>query len=341
MASAVNTGSINMPKMLRHLSHRTNQVRDLVFIREPIYRKDIKTTGQTSATKGTSTALAGPAVNFGYETNSFATQSASADTAYHINSPRMSFPGLKALQSPITSRSGQHERSGHRITGECKFYLPSLSTIKNMENFGEATLFNEFETNDRFIDVERIIHNPDDISATAQSHTITFADKTAGFEVDRIQFKITPATSATFSSVTLRVNDAGTAKMIRYEGDVATLAAGRTYIFDYPFRKVVNNVPYSQWIDGVEYSVDSDVYLDGTTTVTTIETDKLYGDSNNELTSLNFYFGASEEVVISDIYLYKEAEWRVDSVKDYRDEYMEVRAVRVRGDRTSRRRAYG
>ena len=39
--------------------------------------------------------------------------------------------------------------------------------------------------------------------------------------------------------------------------------------------------------------------------------------------------------------LYKEAEWRVESIKDYRDEYMEVKAVRVRGDRASRRRAYG
>jgi len=31
----------------------------------------------------------------------------------------------------------------------------------------------------------------------------------------------------------------------------------------------------------------------------------------------------------------------VDGIKDYRDELMEVKAVRVRGDRTSRRRAYG
>ncbi len=29
------------------------------------------------------------------------------------------------------------------------------------------------------------------------------------------------------------------------------------------------------------------------------------------------------------------------AIKDYRDEYMEIGAVRVRGDRGSRRRAYG
>ena len=46
-------------------------------------------------------------------------------------------------------------------------------------------------------------------------------------------------------------------------------------------------------------------------------------------------------VELKDIYLYKEAEWRVETIRDFRDEYMEIGAVRVRGDRTSRRRAYG
>ena len=51
-----------MPKLLRQMRHRTSQVRDLVFIRDPIYRKSTKTT----KSGGT---LAGPAVNFGYEEN--------------------------------------------------------------------------------------------------------------------------------------------------------------------------------------------------------------------------------------------------------------------------------
>ena len=46
-------------------------------------------------------------------------------------------------------------------------------------------------------------------------------------------------------------------------------------------------------------------------------------------------------VELKDIYLYKDAEWRIESIKDYRDEYMQISAVRVRGDRASRRRAYG
>jgi hypothetical protein len=46
-------------------------------------------------------------------------------------------------------------------------------------------------------------------------------------------------------------------------------------------------------------------------------------------------------IELRDIYLYKEAEWRIEAIKDYRDEYMQIGAVRVRGDRASRRRTYG
>ena len=63
---AVKTGSVNMPKMLRHLSHRSNQVRDLTFIRDAIYSKEYKKY-PANATSGTE--LSGPPVNFGYETS--------------------------------------------------------------------------------------------------------------------------------------------------------------------------------------------------------------------------------------------------------------------------------
>ena len=93
MASAVNTGSINMPKMLRHLSHRTNQVRDLVFVRDAIKRKDVMTTKDTNKDGTRSESLSGPAVNFGYETNSSAAQTAGTNAAYHTNSPELILPG--------------------------------------------------------------------------------------------------------------------------------------------------------------------------------------------------------------------------------------------------------
>jgi hypothetical protein len=74
---------------------------------------------------------------------------------------------------------------------------------------------------------------------------------------------------------------------------------------------------------------------------TIIDLDKLYGASTYELSSLIISLSSPASVELKEIYLYKEAEWRIESIKDYRDEYMQISAVRVRGDRASRRRAYG
>ena len=168
MASAVNVGSINLPKMMRHLSHRTSQIRDLTFIRDPIYRKETKTTGTTGDTEGAGSTLAGPPVNFGYETSSYAQQDAGVDEAYHVNTPEIVLPGLKMLQSPIVSRSGTLERGGHRISGACTFYAPSLDYIKALPNFTDTAAFSELESYDKLIDTERIIQNPSDVSSTGQ-----------------------------------------------------------------------------------------------------------------------------------------------------------------------------
>ena len=67
----------------------------------------------------------------------------------------------------------------------------------------------------------------------------------------------------------------------------------------------------------------------------------MYGDSNNELSSLIIALSGSGVVELRDIYLYKEAEWRIEGIKEYRDEYMQISAARIRGDRSSRRRTYG
>ena len=149
MVSAVNVGSINMPKMLRHLSHRSSQIRDLTFVRDAIKQKEVKTTGATSDTEGTGSTLAGPAVNFGYEKTSSGTAAAGTDTAYHYSSPEIVLPGLTMLQSPIASRRGRLERTGHRISGACTFYAPSSDYIQNLDNFGETAAFAELESYDK------------------------------------------------------------------------------------------------------------------------------------------------------------------------------------------------
>jgi len=313
---------------MRHVGHRTNQVRDLVFMRDAIFRKVTK----THDSQGSPQALSGPAVNFGYEDNSSAAQSAGTNTAYHVNSPELILPGLKAVQTPIISRSGELERTGHRITGSCTFYMPSLSYIKSLDNFSETTQFDELETYDKLLDVERIIQNPDDVAETTQqTTTFTFSDATAGYEVDRVQFKI--KTGGTLDYVQLSGNIGGSAATLKWDGSLA-LSSTEFVTVDLPVRNIAA-------------SDTTSVYKDGTASTFTaaltgsFDIDKLYGDSTNELSSLIVQLSSSSTVELKEIYLYKSAEWRVETIKDFRDEYMEVGAVRVRGDRTSRRRAYG
>ena len=328
MANTVNLGSVNFPKLMRHVGHRTNQVRDLVFARDAIFRKVTK----THDSQGTPQALSGPAVNFGYEDNSSAAQSAGTNTAYHINSPELILPGLKAVQTPIISRSGELERTGHRITGSCTFYMPSLSYIKSLDNFSETTQFDELETYDKLLDVERIIQNPSNVSATQQTTVFTFADETAGYEVDRIQFKI--KTSGTLDYMTLVGNENSSTTSLKWDGTLA-LSSSKFTIIDIPVRDIAVGDTTTIYKDGTGTTFTA------ATNNTILDVDKLHGSSTHELTRFVVELTASAAVEIKDVYLYKSAEWRVDTIKDFRDEYMEVGAVRVRGDRTSRRRAYG
>ena len=313
---------------MRHVGHRTNQVRDLVFARDAIFRKVTK----THDSQGTPQALSGPAVNFGYEDNSSAAQSAGTNTAYHVNSPELILPGLKAVQTPIISRSGELERTGHRITGSCTFYMPSLSYIKSLDNFSETTQFDELETYDKLLDVERIIQNPSDVSATQQTTVFTFADETAGYEVDRIQFKI--KTSGTLDYMTLVGNENSSTTSLKWDGTLA-LSSSEFTIIDVPVRDIAVGDTTTVYKDGTGTTFTA------ATNNTILDVDKLYGSSTHELTRFVIELTASAAVEIKDVYLYKSAEWRVETIKDFRDEYMEVGAVRVRGDRTSRRRAYG
>ena len=323
--SSIKLGRVNMPKLLRQMRHRTSQVRDLVFIRDPIYRKSTKTT----KSGGT---LAGPAVNFGYEENLSTARTEGSDAAYHADSPELILPGLKCLQSPVISRSGELERTGHRITGACTFYAPSLDYILALDNFSETTQFNELETYDKLIDIERIIYTATDYSATSTSHTIkTFDDKSAGYQLDRLQFKIKSGT--TLSKIALSGNEGGTTKSLTWSGSLA-LSSSEYITIDVPLRDIDAGDTTSVYKDGVRTE------LTAGTDNTILDIDKLYGASTYDLLSL-VLTTSSGLVELKDIYFYKEAEWRIQSIKDYRDEYMEIGAVRVRGDRGSRRRAYG
>jgi len=341
MASAVNVGSINLPKMMRHISHRSSQVRNLTFMRDAIKQKDVK------STKADDSSLAGPAVSFGYEKSSSAAATAGTDTAYHVNSPEIVLPGLTMLQSPIVSRRGRLEKTGHRISGACTFYAPSLDYIKALDNFKDTKAFAELESYDKLYDIERILYNPNSetfsgsasnwsggtFSATQQTTTFSFADATSGYEVDRVRFKIKTAGTLLYVQLSAKID--GSAATLKWDDTHGVALSSSKFItIDLPINKV-------------EVGDTTSIYKDGTRTEFTaaltgsFDVDKLYGDSTNELSSLIVQLSSSSAVELRDIYLYKEAEWRVEFIKEYRDEYMQIAAVRVRGDRASRRRAYG
>ena len=344
--------------MLRHLSHRTSQVRDLVFVRDPIYRKDVKTTKDINKDGTRTDSLAGPAVSFGYETNSHAAQNAGVNAAYHVNSPEIVLSGLKALQSPITSRSGQHERTGHRITGECKFYMPSLDYIKSLREFGKTLAFDELETYDKLIDVERTILVCEDETITAERlitplKELNLPNHTGspGYEIDRFRTNIKVTTGAV-ELFKIYGSESSSLDEVSLEWDFRTSAGGSGKITfgDSIYRTV--DMPLM--IDGraVVAGDKATVYVDGTahTAVATatsndgiMELNKMIGTTNtSEIQQFQVETdNASSVIEIKDTIFYKAAEWRIESITDYRDEYMEARAVRVRGSRTSRRRAYG
>lgn len=350
MVSTVGLGSINMPKLLRHMSSRTNNVREVVFQRDAIFDKSTKTVGTTTGTEGTGTSLSGPAVNFGYEKNTNTSMSGSADnTVYHKSTPELTIGGLKVLQTPVISRSGKLERTGARISGECKFYTPSLATIRQLDNFSETTQFDEFEAYDKFIDIERAVYTPSDISsANDQTINISSTSKVLekitleegvsgstynpGYEVDRIQFKVKTADNIT--SITLNGKEGGADKTLVWTA-TDTCTPTDWLLIDLPVRDV-------------KYEDTQEVYQNGTgLTFTagpnpvTLDVDKLYGDNNYYLSSLIIATSDINSIELKDINIYKSAEWSLETIKDYRDEYMVVKAVRTRGDRTSRRRAHG
>ena len=229
MANTVKLGSVNFPKLMRHMGHRTNQVRDLVFARDAILNKSTITTQNSKLSNG-------PAVNFGYEKSTNTTVASDAsEEVYHVITPELVLPGLKAVQTPIVSRSGELERTGHRITGSCTFYMPSLSYIKSLDNFSETTQFDELETYDKLLDIERILQNPSDVSATQQTTVFTFADETSGYEADRIQFKI--KTSGTLDYMTLVGNQNSSTTSLKWDGTLALSSSVFTTI-DIPIRDI-------------------------------------------------------------------------------------------------------
>ena len=199
--------------------------------------------------------------------------------------------------------------------------------------------FTELETYDKLIDIERIIQNPaDDSSTSSTSIGIDLSPGStypAGYEIDRIQFKIKSDTDG-LKSITLTGIDETSKTLVWTNNSFASDPFVPTdwITVDLPLRDLETNDTQPLYIGGVNKSF--------TATTTDLDIDKLTGGvSTSYLSSLLITMSSNGSIELKDIYLYKEAEWRIEQIKDYRDEYMQIAAVRVRGDRTSRRRAYG
>ena len=413
-------GTVNMPKLLRHLRNRTNQVRELTFVRDAIHHKSSKGTGATSDTLGTGTALSGPLVNFGYEENDSSDRTESGDNAYHHDSPSLTAGGLIALQTPIISRATRHERTGQRVTGECKFYIPTISQIKGESTIRtvggseakllstvateESTLITgivnpfaglhnlvEFETFDKLLDKERIVGGigglsgnlssdgntylnddqddevpPIDELRTTHEINLRMQNDEQGYQIDRCSFgfrELTGSTSATDlegNSITIRNSsnknisyfefvgsmsggtDNATLRWTPLAPDGVTLSVLKTNSGDTMFHFV--DLPVGGVKDGDITSTPTtgfgDIEKMIASTTGGFDTRKMV-DQFNKIRKLKIVTTAGTVIFVRNLELYKAAEWRIDSIKDYRDNYQEIKAVRVRGDRMSRRRAYG
>ena len=422
----VGFGSINFPKLMKHVSYRTNSVRELVFERPEKYPK--------STHRDDTYHHQGPAVDFGYEQGTdFTTRVTDfggddAEDAHHDNqtwyesTPALNLPGLKAVQNPIVSRGGKAERAGFRQTGECIFYMPSLSYIQQLPSFKGVGQFTDLEIYDKLIDKEHIVMGPDPSGDPNTSPYIGLSEfdplaslsnknrtinKTINFynsdgiksgtapfymtgtDFDRIQFRIraksyTGAAKPFLNSVSfapagtepvtfgaLKMQGAG--ETTKEEGVPLPLGSAETEVGDW----VVIDMKFNRSHDtsaayfhtgGLVGEMDADriniwvgnnyypFYLrhqvfDGAGGDWAFTLDEMPGLPERYLKNINIEVsngstaGNGSTVVIEidpeSLMLYREAEWRVESIKDYRDEYMEVHCTRVRGERPSIRRTYG
>lgn len=433
----VGFGSINFPKLMKHVGYRTNQVRDLIFERPEKYPKSTASVKRDASAQDD---IQGPRVDFGYEKGTdfstsiteFGTSAGEVnadDEQWFQATPALSLTGLKAVQNPIVSRGGTAERGGFRTTGECIFYMPSLSYIQQLPNFKNVNQFTDIEVYDKFIDQEHVIIAGDytedtqnspyyGISEFAPVAHLTAHNRESnkklyfynsdgvksgtspfymsGHDFDRIQFRVRCKTyshanakpfingvgfdvAGSSSQITggqLSMRGVGTTA--KEEGiplplsgvvgiDEAT-ARGDWVTIDLPFHRAhdtstahfhtggtagtIDSNLHNIWYDGSYYPFRlHHLIFDGAGGDWAFTLDEVDGSASRHLTSINVECangstaqnGSEVKIEIDPLSLkvYRQAEWRVETVKDYRDEYMEVHCTRVRGERPSIRRAYG
>ena len=209
-------GKVNFKKLLKHLSYRTGQVRDFFIERAPIFNKEVKSTGQSSSTLGSGSALAGPAVSFGYDSNSNTDATTSilsggdsttpspvltADNAWHQQTEGVLAGPFTGLMSNVI-KSGVKERSGYRGQGSATLYMPSSEDLfADNHQLSNNLTFEELEPYDKIIDVEKIVWSADNLQEfqtnnLRHNNTVSFTmgglNRFAkdGADIDRVRFTV-------------------------------------------------------------------------------------------------------------------------------------------------------
>ena len=308
----VKTGSINMAKAIRRIAHRSGQARKMTFVRDAITGKD----------------------NYGGEITDIAT-----------GNEGLTIPNIDAFIAPIVTKTDTFAKGGHLVTGSATLYIPSLETIKNnvlgIDSTGvhsaRLSSFNELESKDKLFDMEKIIFSDDtpDTDSDTTEDTYTITANTAAFEMDRLQFKVIDD-DGTNRITTIVITDS-LKNFLTWTFDSSTNFDDNKYhIIDLPLSNV----------DASEKAYCIYVPSSGATgirTVTaTIGSSFNIKDVDGETTALSSIVITSNSagMTTKDLHLYKAGEWRIQGIKEYRDEYMELGCTKIRGERGSRRRAY-
>jgi len=309
----VKTGSINMAKAIRRIGHRSGQARKMTFYRDAIESKD----------------------NYGVEIDTVAS-----------GNEGLTIPNIDAFIAPITTSSDALTRAGHTVMGSAKLYIPSLSTIKNNilgisdsgAHSARLSSFNEIEGKDILYDMEKIIYSAD---SPTSGNTYTLPSNTPCFEGDRLQFKVTDDDGT--NRVTTVVLNASGSKTLTWEFDSSTNFDNAKYhIIDLPLSGVsASDKAYYIYVpsSGATGIRTATATIGSSFDIKDIDGESSGGPSNITLTNIVITSNAGG-MTTKDLRIYKAGEWRIEDIKEYRDEYMELGCVKIRGERGSRRRAY-
>ena len=304
-------GSINMAKAIRRIGHRSGQARKMTFFREAITSKD----------------------NYGVQIDTIAS-----------GNEGLTIPNIDAFISPIVTSTDNLTRAGHTVMGSATLYIPSLTTIKNnvlgISDSGahnaRLSSFNELESKDILYDMEKIVYSADSASSDAtNSETYTLTANTPCFEGDRLQFKVTDDGGT--NRVTTVVLNASGGKTLTWTFDSSTNFDNEKYhIIDLPLSGVdASDKAYYIYVPS---SGATGIRTATATIGSSFDIKDIDGETNT-LTNVVITSNATG-MTTKDLRLYKSGEWRIENVKEYRDEYMELGCTKIRGERGSRRRAY-